>query len=123
MCPGINTIGRELGLRGAQQQCAHNTYEISTLHTEPGLRDYPREVGLKEGVNKAAPVSAQPPHAPGYAGLQSNRDSALAMPPASSADARTGTPAYCKHAVGSQLDCRDGTSDGRRNRDASGSEA
>jgi hypothetical protein len=39
MCPGINTIGRELGLRGAQQQCAHNTYEISTLHTEPGLRE------------------------------------------------------------------------------------
>jgi hypothetical protein len=31
----------QLGLRGVQQKCAHNAYEISALHPELGLRDVP----------------------------------------------------------------------------------
>jgi hypothetical protein len=31
----------QLGLRGVQQKCAHNAYEISLLHPELGLRDVP----------------------------------------------------------------------------------
>jgi hypothetical protein len=45
---------------------------------------------------------------------------ATATQPASSAGARTGTQAYCNPVVGNQLDCRDGTSDGRCNKGASG---
>jgi hypothetical protein len=51
---------------------------------------------------------------------QSNPDSALATPPASYGDATTGKKACRKPVVGSQLDFRGGTSDGRYNKGASG---
>jgi hypothetical protein len=38
---GINTICLQLGLRGVQQKCTHNAYEISALYTELRLRDVP----------------------------------------------------------------------------------
>jgi hypothetical protein len=74
-------------------------------------------------ANGVAPAADQPPSAPEYGDLQSNPDSALAKLLAASDDAMPGTKAYYKPDVGSQLDCRDGTSDGRRNKDASGQQA
>jgi hypothetical protein len=62
-------------------------------------------------------------HAPGFVGRESSPDFASATPIASAGGATTGTPDDCKPVVGNQLDCRDGTSDGRRNRDASGQQA
>jgi hypothetical protein len=73
-----------------------------------------------ETVIEAVPAACRCPRGPGSADRKSNPDSALATPPASYGDATTGTPAYCKPVVGSPLDCRDGTSDGRCNKGASG---
>jgi hypothetical protein len=81
-----------------------------------------QEVGSKETANGAAPEADRPPSAPEYGDLRSNPDSVNAKPPVSFGDATPGTQAYCRPAGGNQLDCPDGTSDDRRNRDASGQE-
>src|SRR5580692_4929685 len=56
--------------------------------------------------------------APGYGGRKNNRIPRPPQPPDPCDDANTGTPACCKHVVGSQLDYRDTTSDGRCNKGA-----
>jgi hypothetical protein len=63
------------------------------------------------------------PRGPGSDGRESSPEFASATLIASADGATTGTPDYCKPVVGNQLDCRDGTRDGRRNRDASGQQA
>ena len=68
-------------------------------------------------------VDLQAPSVPESGGLQSNPDGALATPPAAYGDAWPDTPAYFKHAAVTLFDCRDGTSDGRGSRDASGQQA
>jgi hypothetical protein len=64
-----------------------------------------------------------PPCAPESGALQSNPHDALATPPAAYGDAMPDTPAYCKHVAVCQLDYREGTSDDRHNKDASGQKA
>jgi hypothetical protein len=88
--------------------------------TSTGIARYPTEVDSKERVNAEVPAAPHTPHESGYDGRKSNPDSALATPPASYGDAATGSPAYCRHVAVSQLDYRDGTSDGRCNMGASG---
>ena len=69
------------------------------------------------------PVAARSPRGLGFAGLESNPDSALATPPAAFDGAAPGMHPYCKHAAVSQLGYQDGTSDGRCNKGASGQQA
>ncbi len=92
-------------------------------HSPARIARCPREVGSNEVANGAAPAADQPPSAPEYGDLQSNPDSVLARPPVSFGDATPGTQAYCKPAGGNQLGCRNGASDGRRNRDVSEQQA
>src|ERR1035437_5867452 len=83
----------------------------------------PREVDSKERVNGEVPAARRRPHESGSDGRKSNLDSALATPPAAYGDATTGSPSYYRHVAVSQLDYRDGTSDGRCNKGASGQQA
>src|ERR1700721_1384119 len=45
-------MDRELRLRGSQQECSHNPYEISTLHPKLGLRDVPGKLIQGRGQTK-----------------------------------------------------------------------
>ncbi len=76
-----------------------------------------------EGVIGAVPAACRWPRELGSGGRENNPDSALATPPAAFVGATPGTTAYCKRVAGSLLDCRDGTSDGRCNKGASGQQA
>ena len=76
-----------------------------------------------ERVIGAVPAACCWRREPGCAARKSSPDSAPATPPAAFADAKPGTQACCTPVVGNQLDCQDGTSDGRCNKDASGQQA